>query len=326
MSLKSGEKAKRNRWKRKNFQTDLKYQTKSRKGGKISSTQATWNVQEPSGCEAPELTSGTGSSPWMVHREVPPSALSEAAAAPEHHHNVLSYCPSLMMSTPETWNLDCWPAENDCKHGKKSPQISQKNSIRSGCNALTTVNRLTRATRSCSCSGPAHSQPWWSRSGSGAAPNDIYRHHLSVGSPPKNERGKKNCLWPSRGESPQSASWCVPVLLWGCSEKEHETAKLQKCCTPHLHRRDRYFKPVSSQILQLLKQSQKQSFNIFQIIPSFYFSYKQRWQESKRRKKNNRILWHCCPDMFLWITLGGNCGDHKVQKKILGLWSTLPSQ
>lgn len=146
---------------------------------------------EPSGCEAPELTSGTGSSPWMVHRGGPPSVLSEAAAAPEHHHNVPSYCPSLMRSTPETWNLDCWPTENDWKHEKKNPEISQKNFIKSGCNALTTVHKLTRAARSCSCSGPAHSQPWWSRSGSGAAPNDMYRHHLVWRAPQKMSAERK---------------------------------------------------------------------------------------------------------------------------------------
>lgn len=105
--------------------------------------------------------------------------------------------------------------------------------------------------------------------------------HTKAPPPPEKECGRENGLWPSRGESPQSASWCAPVLLWGCSEEENETAKLQKCSTPYLQRRDRYFKPVSSQILQLLKRSQKQSFS--KTFHPFIFSYKQRWQESKRR-------------------------------------------
>lgn len=65
------------------------------------------------------LRSGPGSSPWMVHHGAPPSVLSEAAAAPERHRNVLSYCPSLTKSTPGTWNLECWPAENVWKNKKR---------------------------------------------------------------------------------------------------------------------------------------------------------------------------------------------------------------
>lgn len=43
-------------------------------------------------------------------------------------------------------------------------------------------NWLTHAARSCSCSDPGHSQPWWSQSGSRAAPKDIQRS-FSVESP-----------------------------------------------------------------------------------------------------------------------------------------------
>lgn len=179
MSLKSREKAKRNRWKRKNFQTDLKFKTEWSKGGKISSTQATGDVQKLSDCDTPELTSGPGSSPWMVRHGVLLSVLSEAAAAQEHHRNVLSYCPSLTKSTPGTWNLECWPAENVWKNKKqikKSEKQVKRGNVRTG-------SRLTHAARSCSCSDPGHSQPWWSQSGSRAAPKDIYREHLVLRAP-----------------------------------------------------------------------------------------------------------------------------------------------
>lgn len=77
---------------------------------------------------------------------------------------------------PEIWSVDqLRTSEKNKKKKKWIRKTSQSVKVRTG-------KRLTHAARSCSCSDPGHSQPWWSQSGSTAAPKDIWRS-FSVESP-----------------------------------------------------------------------------------------------------------------------------------------------
>lgn len=113
-----------------------------------------------------------GSSPWTARPGVLPSVLSEVVSGQERRHNGLSYCPSLRKLTLDTWNLECCPAETVCKNTLKEKKKKARKIRKTERSELWhwTVNWLTRAVRSCSCSYPAHSPPSSSQSGSGAAP------------------------------------------------------------------------------------------------------------------------------------------------------------
>lgn len=245
------------------------------------------------------LTSGPGSSPWMVHHGAPPSVLSEAAAAPERHCNVPSYCPSLTKSTPGTWNLECWPAENVWKKQEKKKWIrktSQSVKVRTG-------KRLTHAARSCSCSDPGHSQPWWSQSGLTAAPKDIWRS-FSVESPQtvSEERKTVSDLLMVRilNQLLSVFQFSYEIVLRGNIKQIRTSEELHP------------ISPLQEQMICFLSY-----FTTFEAVPNTEFQYfpnhslllfylsPQRWEISKRREKR-KCTWTgvlCSSDMFLWITL-----------------------